>query len=211
MNETNNDSYYFQAIAQRFLYWSGHSLLLSPKDIDLIDSWKKKNIPLQVVLEGINRAFEKYRAKSGRKEKIKTLYFCEKEVLQTYQQYRDRKVGQTRSTTDSTDERKIKALKEISQFIANIPGEVAYLKQYYQKAIVLIKGGEEEELEKLDSRIESVLLKNCPLNEIKNTEQQISQQWGELTKKQKIKLAQKKIIKNIRKKYKIPYLSLFYY
>ncbi len=196
MSEIDKEKQYFQEIARRFIFWTGRGPFLSPKDIDLINQWRKKNIPLKVVLEGINRTFEDYRF-SAKRRKIKSLYFCNRQVLKAYHHHLDRKVGLIRRKVNQ-DKRKNMALEEINQFLNNLPEELRYLSSLYKKALPLIKKGEEEELENLDNQVELLLYE-------KHTEKK-----GAL-KKGDDELSRKKLIKELRKKYKIPYLSLFYY
>lgn len=55
--------------------------MLSPLDWALIESWKDGGIPLEAVLRGIDRAFEKYHARRRRHGTVNSVAYCTQEVL----------------------------------------------------------------------------------------------------------------------------------
>ena len=74
---------YLSQVEDRFRYArdsEGCLFSLSPKDWVLADSWRSAGIPLQAVLTGIDRTFEK-RRRAGRRGKVNSLAYCEGEVL----------------------------------------------------------------------------------------------------------------------------------
>ena len=52
-----SDSGYIKEIESYFLKLAGEGIMLSPIDYGLIQDWKKRSVPKEVVLKGINRAF----------------------------------------------------------------------------------------------------------------------------------------------------------
>jgi hypothetical protein len=74
---------YFTEIEEYFWKKRGTALLVSTLDWALIDSWKESHIPLEAVLKGIDRTFEKYdaRGKSRRLQRINSLAYCHQEIL----------------------------------------------------------------------------------------------------------------------------------
>jgi len=196
MKKINKEKKYYQEIAQRFFYWTGKGPFLSPKDMTLIDYWRKKNIPLNIVLEAIDEAFENFKPQLLRKE-VKTLYFCNRRVLEAYRRYLERKVGLKKVKKVSENEKIENAIKEINSFLKKLPPELKFLRPIYERGLKLIKNSEEEELEKLDDEVESLILKNYA-HKVKLNERNSD-------------ISKKRLIKEFRKKYKIPYLSLFYY
>lgn len=76
---------YFTEIEEYFWKKRGTALLVSTLDWALMDSWKQAEIPLQAVLKGIDRTFEKYEARRRRgraaARKINSLAYCHQEVL----------------------------------------------------------------------------------------------------------------------------------
>ena len=77
---------YFTEIEEYFWKKRGTSLLLSTLDWALIDSWKEAQIPVEAVLKGIDRAFDK---RSGRRRSTRTvnsLAYCQQAVLEAVQE-----------------------------------------------------------------------------------------------------------------------------
>ncbi|MBI4460064.1 MAG: hypothetical protein HY648_08410, partial [Acidobacteria bacterium] len=57
------------------------ALLVSTLDWALIDSWKQAQIPLEAVLKGIDRSFEKFAARRRKIRQVNSLAYCHQEVL----------------------------------------------------------------------------------------------------------------------------------
>src|SRR3972149_11340217 len=72
---------YFTEIEEYFWKKRGTALLVSTLDWALMDSWKQAEIPLEAVLKGIDRTFEKYEARRRKMRKINALAYCHQEVL----------------------------------------------------------------------------------------------------------------------------------
>src|SRR3972149_245987 len=73
---------YFTEIEEYYWKRRGTSLLLSTLDWALIDSWKEAQIPIEAVLKGVDRTFQKYDARRVKRRKINSLAYCHQEVLQ---------------------------------------------------------------------------------------------------------------------------------
>lgn len=56
-------------------------MLVSTLDWALIDTWKQAQIPLDVVLKGIDQAFEKYEKRRRASRKVNSLAYCHQAVL----------------------------------------------------------------------------------------------------------------------------------
>jgi hypothetical protein len=72
---------YFTEIEDCFQRARGSTTLLSTLDWALIESWKEADIPLEAVLAGIERTFEKYHKRPQRFRKVNSLAYCLQEVL----------------------------------------------------------------------------------------------------------------------------------
>jgi hypothetical protein len=72
---------YFTEIEECFQRARGATALLSSLDWALIEAWKEAGIPLEAVLTGIERTFEKYHKRPQRFRKINSLAYCSQEVL----------------------------------------------------------------------------------------------------------------------------------
>jgi hypothetical protein len=78
---TDNYFNYFTEIEECYQRCRGTKTLLSPLDWALIESWKDSGIPLQAVLVGIARAFEKFKARQRKYRMVNGLAYCTQEVL----------------------------------------------------------------------------------------------------------------------------------
>jgi hypothetical protein len=77
---------YFTEIEECFQRARGSTTLLSTLDWALIESWKDADIPLEAVLAGIERTFEKYHKRPKRFQKVNSLAYCSQEVLRAAEQ-----------------------------------------------------------------------------------------------------------------------------
>jgi hypothetical protein len=73
---------YFTEIEEKFRRCRGTPTLLSTLDWALIESWKEAGIPLEAVLIGIGRAFEKFARRPPRFRKINGLAYCSQSVME---------------------------------------------------------------------------------------------------------------------------------
>ncbi len=78
---------YFTEVEERFQQRRGSLLMLSTLDWALIDTWREAGLPLEVVLRGIDEAFDHYDAKvaraRGRVRKINGLAWCAQAVMES--------------------------------------------------------------------------------------------------------------------------------
>jgi hypothetical protein len=72
---------YFTEIEECFRKCRGTPTRLSTLDWALIESWKASGIPLEAVLTGVERAFQKYSKRPQRFRKINGLGYCSPEVF----------------------------------------------------------------------------------------------------------------------------------
>jgi hypothetical protein len=73
---------YFTEIEEHFQRARGTGLfLLSPLDWALIESWNNAGVPLEAVLRGIDEAFDKWRSRKVKTQKVNSLAFCAQAVL----------------------------------------------------------------------------------------------------------------------------------
>jgi hypothetical protein len=72
---------YFTEIEECFRKCRGTPTLLSTLDWALIESWKEAGVPLEAVLIGIDRTFQKYAKRPQRFRKVNGLAYCTQEVL----------------------------------------------------------------------------------------------------------------------------------
>ncbi len=73
---------YFTEIEEHFQRARGTGLfMLSPLDWSLIEAWKNAGVPLEAVLRGIDRAFEKWRSGKRRTQAVNSLAYCTQAVM----------------------------------------------------------------------------------------------------------------------------------
>jgi hypothetical protein len=83
---------YFTEIEDAFVRRRGKHLLLSSMDWALIESWKEMDVPLHVVLRGIEKSFDSWESKP-RKRTVKSLLYCQEEVEAQFAEWRESRVG----------------------------------------------------------------------------------------------------------------------
>ena len=89
---------YFTEIEDRFQRRRGSLLMLSTLDWALIETWRDAGVPLEVVLRGIDDAFDKHDAKlrlnaRGRSRKINGLAWAAQSVMRAAEQAVDAATG----------------------------------------------------------------------------------------------------------------------
>jgi len=205
-------SKYFQSIALHFFKHRGAPFFLSSKELDYIANWEKMGVPLRVVLEGIERSFESYRRKPGRKAKIQSLAFCDLQVLKAFEQDRERKVGHKKRIVERREKRD-RARAEVERFLSKIPQQIGYLKEAYSLAQKVLSQThfDEEELERIEGKIEELLWKNAVDEEKEKVKRGVLKDYEFKQEEEFERIFRIKLVKVLRDRYKIPYISLFYY
>ncbi|HXC97162.1 MAG TPA: hypothetical protein VNU92_15790 [Edaphobacter sp.] len=88
---------YFTEIEEKFQQRRGSLLMLSTLDWALIEIWREAGIPLEVVLRGIDNAFDKHDAKtlrsSSKIRKVNGLAWCAQSVMEAVEQSIEASVG----------------------------------------------------------------------------------------------------------------------
>lgn len=73
---------YFTEVEDRFRQARNSGMfMMSPLDWALVESWKDAGVPLEAVLKGIDRAFEKYHARRRRYSRVNSVAYCAQEVM----------------------------------------------------------------------------------------------------------------------------------
>lgn len=203
---------YFQSITRHLLKLRGAPFFLSSKELDLISRWDEIGIPLAVVIEGIDRAFDSFKAKPGQKAKIQSLAFCETQVLRAFEQHRERKIGKGKKGL-TRDEKKEQAKREVQKFLKTLAPPVNYLKEAYSRAQEILSQCQfdEEELERIEEEIETLLWKNSSEEEKNRVRRELSQELKFKDEDEFMTIFKVKLVKSLRDRFKIPYISLYYY
>lgn len=78
---------YFTEVEEHFQRARNSGMfMMSPLDWALVESWKDAGIPLDAVLRGIDRAFEKYHARRRRASTVNSVAYCAQEVIRAGRQ-----------------------------------------------------------------------------------------------------------------------------
>lgn len=210
--KNENRSQYFQSIARHFLKLRGSPFFLSSKELHIIETWEKMKIPLQVVLEGVDRAFEKNSLKRARKGKILSLVFCNLQVLRAFEQFRDRRVG-SKNNGVGQEKKREKAIAEVKRFLENTPLEVDYLREVFVLVLrrLSCRNINEEELEQREREIEELLFEKALDIEKDEIRREILAEYEFAEKEEFQRVFKLRLLKHLREMYKIPYVSLYYY
>ncbi len=91
---------YFTEIEEHFVRRRGKYLLVSPLDWAALDGWKELRIPLHVVLKGIDRVFDAYERRSQRTKLINSILYCQQEVLNCFEEYKQAHIGKNPDDED---------------------------------------------------------------------------------------------------------------
>ena len=83
---------YFTEIEDAFVRRRGKHLLVSPMDWALIERWKDLDVPLHIVLRGIEQSFDSWESKP-RKRSVKSLLYCQEEIEAQYSEWLESQVG----------------------------------------------------------------------------------------------------------------------
>jgi hypothetical protein len=185
MKEEGQSAYY-QAIAREFLRRRGAPFILSPRDLDVIADWELRRIPLGVVLEGIGRAFDGLRNRS-RGTRGLPLSFCENQVSKALAQHRDRHAGRGKPAVPRASKAE-KARRAVEAFLAGLRSEVGDLRLLFEAA-----------LERIDEDVNEALW------------QQAARETPGAARDEEDAATRTALLKALRVRRKIPYVSLYYY
>ena len=95
-NQTDGWNYfnYFTEIETYFWKKRGASLLVSPLDWAIMETWQKAGVPLEAALRGIDQAFESYqRSRRGAGKPLKSLAYCTDAVLEAAEEQLEAAAG----------------------------------------------------------------------------------------------------------------------
>lgn len=210
--EQNVRSGYYRAIARAFLARRGAPFFLSPQDLSLIADWERMRIPLPVILEGVEKAFEPGRSQV--RKKIQTLTACNPLVKKSLELYRDRRVGKRRSgKSGSAEDPRERVHAEVTRFLDGLPPAVPYLEGIYRRAQELLANRETGDalFEELDERVDELLLRHCGHDEKVALREAAAKDYPGRGSEEILRIFHIKLIKHLREKYKIPYFSFYYY
>jgi hypothetical protein len=228
---------YFTEIEECFRKCRGTPTLLSTLDWALIECWKEAGIPLEAVLIGIDRTFQKFAKRPQRFRKINGLAYCTQEVLRTAEELNTaiaeggrRQTSKTAEPPFSSDEvrnyliRCADKLEGSSQrsaqngasVVATDLGDVAAgLRAIASRSDITSNLEElENELSSLEEKLTASLTRFTPLELLTDIRREVDK--GLVSCRQKMtgpqieSLHRQLVKKRLFECYQIPRLSLFY-
>jgi hypothetical protein len=106
----------FEEVVQDcFLALSGRGLMLSALDVQLLSAWAEHNVPVEVVIRGMQRARERVLFDARRETNpMRSLRSCRRDVEVEIKRHRSFAVGEGQPTSEVKPSRKLdKALKKL--------------------------------------------------------------------------------------------------
>jgi hypothetical protein len=227
---------YFRVIEEYFLQKRGNPVLLSPKEWTLIREWYELNIPEEVVLRGIDRAFEPKEGKDQDDTNPTSLVYCKRIVKSEFKRYLKSQEGANPAISKVAPEaeniheflqRLVSSIRASSN-LARESGNTALADILEDKRIVLEQGivkefetnpskdlqRVEHQLTTIEKEIEEVLLQTVSEERISLLKEDAMHDLNAFQDKVELPVYQEMIrrslIKSLRKLYGIPRLSLFY-
>ncbi|MEW6456352.1 MAG: hypothetical protein AB1410_06540 [Acidobacteriota bacterium] len=199
---------YFNQISRKIEEICGKPYFFSARDVVLLRELFERNIPSRVINEGIDFAWEKFSI--AKKRKRFSFFASKKFIYKAYERYREKRVGLSKG---NPLKKIILIEQEVINFLKINSVEVEYLKKYYKKVL--------EDLEYVKQNIKTV---ECLDSVDSKIEEEILKRITEEKKQEIIKILRKKygknvfmndnmkrigVLKYIRNKYRIPYVSSF--
>ena len=94
---------YFSEIEEIFIRRRGKSLLLSPLDWTLIESWQKRGIPQHIVIRSVEKIFDDIAKDPKRNPSVKSIAYCADEVERQYRDWVGSQAGGRPEETEGAE------------------------------------------------------------------------------------------------------------
>jgi hypothetical protein len=221
---------YFSEIEETFIRRRGKNLFLSPLDWALMESWQEREVPLHIILRGIEKVFDNY-DKSKKKRTVKSLAFCSEEIEAQYEEWLETQVGKNGGETIETDEgeefsddsmreqlnnisaelrnAKAKANYVLAQTIERVINRLQEIKESFTDAEKL-----EEDLTHLEKILDESLLIDSDKELLEKLKTETTKDLQTYKKTMEMEVYQRTfdllLLKKLRLEAGIPRLSLFY-
>jgi len=123
-------------------------------DWALIESWKEMDVPLHVVLRGIEKAFDSWESKP-RTRTIKSLLYCQEEVEAQYEEWLEARVGAAEHDDGAGSEQTDSAESEKTPFSATAVNE--HLQRCQSELVRLSQARKDDDLTEALARAAGLL------------------------------------------------------
>ncbi len=203
---------YYQAIAGEFLRRRGAPFFLSPKDLAVISGWEEEGVPLDVVLEGIGRAFETGRGPT-RVRRPSTLAQCQSQVRKALAQHVDRGAGSRRKEARSRSEKAARARAEAEACLERLPAADEVLGALLRAAVDLLSTATPDEaaLERIDEDVDRALWDRASGDERQAVRGKMHREPAGRRGADPEASARTRLVKAARERGRVPYVALYYY
>jgi hypothetical protein len=211
-SEDKERSEYYQGIAAAFFRQRGGGAVLTSRDLAVIASWESMGIPLPAVREGIDRAFEYARTIAPVRRNLKSLAACTSQVLRAFERHRERTVGGAVKVR-TRREKKERIAAEARRFLDRLPAAVSFLEEPYARALELLTPDQPDEdaLERLEAEVERRLETHAAQSDRDEARRVVADEFPGLKGDEAVEAGRLKLIKSLREKFKIPYITFPYY
>ena len=226
---------YFTEIEETFIRRRGKNLLLSPLDWALIEGWQEREVPLHIILRGIERVFDLIDKQPTRKRSVKSLFYCKEEIEAQYAEWLESQVGaaegqmqDSRLKIQDSEKSELFSGEAIEEHLAKVSADLLAAKaqtngdlhetlervlnrlsevsESYETAEKL-----EESLEKLDALLDETLLKYAKTETLqKEIESRLAAYQSKMERDVFSRTVELMVLKTLRENSKVPRLSLFY-
>lgn len=231
---------YFTEIEETFVRRRGKNLLLSPLDWALIESWQEREVPLHIVLRGIERVFDTIDKQPNRKRSVKSLFYCKEEIEAQFTEWLETQVGKSSQdaeagSRESANGEEISAKNElfsrsaVDEHLQDVSAQLAAAlaraesgawRETLERVLARLEeiGAKyesaeklEESLEKLDALVDEALLKTSETEELqKETAKQMASYKNKMEADVFRRTLDLMVVKKLRETADVPRLSLFY-
>jgi hypothetical protein len=209
--EDRGQSGYYQTIADELLARRGPPFFLSPRDQSTIASWESRRVPLQVVLEGIGRAFDSLKTR-GRGTKGVSLAYCDRQVDAALAQHLDRSAGRG-NTAGPRPGKKDRARREVEKGLRGLAPDDREMARLLEAALAALAAPKPDEaaLERIDAEVEELLWGRATGPEKGAAEAEARKGLRGRRPEGLEAMVRRQVVKESRDGRKIPHVSLYYY
>ena len=218
---------YFTEIEERFQQRRGSLLMLSTLDWALIEAWREAGLPLEVVLRGIDDAFDKHDAQKlrakGRSRKINGLAWAAQSVMQAAETAAEAATGSRPGAENPEREsgfeaERIRAYLEQNAAVIDATGLEPAVAQRLRELAGSVAEVHLEDLDRtltvLEEKMFAGLVATAPEEELTALREQAARELapyrGKMQAVQIKQVQQQFLQKRLLEARKLPRLSLFY-
>jgi hypothetical protein len=216
---------YFTEIEDVFIRRRGKNLFLSPIDWALMETWHDREIPLHVVIRGIEQVFDNFE-KNPSPRTIKGLMFCREEVEAQHDEWLKSQAGKTSDADEVGEEHSLEFIcehivglveslhkvdrPELAEDLERACSRLGEIKDNLNNDHELL----DRSLSDVEHLLDEALLKKTNRETFKSIEREVVEQLrpykGTMDKEAYGSTLRLMLLKRLREELDVPRLSLFY-